>query len=132
MKYLPRLHFWVGLLGILAFLATGQYMHHVLDYLNGMADGPRLLFRSAHIYLLLTALLNLALGIYMQPSALRVHAVLHTVVSVTILLSPWAMLGGFFIGAQENTLARPLIQMNLYALFAVAIALTAHHFWRSK
>ena len=50
-----RFHLGAGLLGVLAFLATGQYHEH----LRGMDDAQRLLFRSAHIYLLLASLLNL-------------------------------------------------------------------------
>ena len=129
MKHLPRLHFWVGVLGLLAFLATGLYMHHVLNHLDGMADGPRLLFRSAHIYLMLSATLNLVMGVYRVPTARRMHPLLHYIVSTLILLSPWIMLAGFFIGAQANTLSRPLIQIGLYTLFAVAIALIVQHSW---
>ncbi len=132
MKHLPRLHFWVGVAGVLAFLATGQYMHHALNHLDGMADGPRLLFRSAHIYLLLTAILNLVMGIYLPSAVSRVRPFLQYIVSAVILLSPWIMLAGFFIGSRENTLARPMIQLGLYALFAVAVALTVQSFWRRK
>lgn len=62
------LHLALGLAGIVAFLVTGQYMDRRLDHLHGMSDGPRLLHRSAHIYLLFSALLNLVLGLYWVPA----------------------------------------------------------------
>jgi hypothetical protein len=52
-----RFHLGVGLLGVIAFVGTGQYHEH----LRGMTDAQRLLFRSTHIYLLLASLLNLYL-----------------------------------------------------------------------
>lgn len=61
-----RLHFGVGALGVVAFLLTGQYMDRWLGHLAGMADLPRMLYRSAHIYLLFAALLNLLLGLYAE------------------------------------------------------------------
>jgi len=49
-----RLHLIVGLGGVVAFLLTGQYMDRVHDHLRDMDPTPRLLFRSTHIYLLLS------------------------------------------------------------------------------
>lgn len=132
MKYLPRLHFWTGLLGVTVFLATGQYMLHVYNHLDGMADGPRMLFRSAHIYLLFTAILNLVLGIYIQPAIGRLRAILHYVISVIVLLSPWIMLAGFFFEPQGGDLARPIIRVGLYALFGVAVMLIMQNLWQRK
>src|SRR5829696_8592786 len=59
-----RLHLWIGLTGMVAFILTGQYMDRWLGHLAGVADLPRMLYRSAHIYLLLGSLLNLVLGLY--------------------------------------------------------------------
>src|SRR5262249_56697175 len=60
-----RLHLVVGLVGLLAFLASGQYMDLGYDHLRRLDDTRRMLFRSTHIYLLFAALLNLALGLYL-------------------------------------------------------------------
>lgn len=61
---MKRIHFWVGVVGMLAFVCTGQYMHIFHNHLEGMADAPRMLYRSAHIYLLLSSIINLAAGVY--------------------------------------------------------------------
>ena len=63
-RVLRRIHLVVGLAGVVLFLGTGQYMDRVHDHLRGMEDVRRMLFRSAHIYLLWSSLLNLALGLY--------------------------------------------------------------------
>ena len=123
MQSLPRLHFWVGVIGVLAFLATGQYMFHVHAHLQGMPDGPRMLYRSAHIYLLLCAILNLVVGIYLQPAQLRIPALLQYLVSAILLLSPVIMLTGFFIEPLGSDLHRPVTSLGLFALFGMAALL---------
>lgn len=60
-----RIHLIIGVAGVVAFILTGQYMDRWLGHLAGMADLPRMLYRSAHIYLLLGSLLNLVLGLYL-------------------------------------------------------------------
>ncbi|HVK08649.1 MAG TPA: hypothetical protein VM597_07715, partial [Gemmataceae bacterium] len=63
-----RLHLALGLLGVVGFLSTGQYMDRIHDHLRGMDDARRLLFRSTHLYLLFGSLLNLALGLSLAPA----------------------------------------------------------------
>ncbi len=62
------LHLLFGILGLVAFLFTGQFMDRRLDHLVGMPDGPRALYRSGHIYILFSALLNLLLVLYVVSS----------------------------------------------------------------
>jgi FtsH-binding integral membrane protein len=54
-----RAHLVVGILGVLAFLASGLDMHFRHDHLRGLDMATRLSFRSIHVYLLFSALLNL-------------------------------------------------------------------------
>jgi hypothetical protein len=132
MKFLPRLHFWTGFIGVLVFLLTGQYMFHVHDHLAGMADGPRMLYRSSHIYLLLTSIMNLLLGVYLPASRSELPSWLQNTLSVVFLLSPWIILAGFFLESQNSDLRRPVIHLGLYALFALAALLMIYGVWRRK
>ena len=61
---LKPIHFWVGVLGIILFLLTGLYMHIYLGHLRDVADGPRMVYRASHIYILLTAIINVVAGAY--------------------------------------------------------------------
>ena len=61
---MKRFHLFFGLAIIVVFLLTGQYMDRRLDHLMYLADGPRMLFRTRHIYILMAGLLNLSLGSY--------------------------------------------------------------------
>lgn len=123
MESIKRIHFWYGVLGIIAFLLTGQYMFHYLGQLQGMDDGPRMLYRSAHIYLLLASMINLATGVYLEPKTIRQGVVIQYVLSVLLLISPLLILSGFFLESQQQDLSRPLSRIGLYCLFAAAVLL---------
>jgi hypothetical protein len=59
-----RLHFILGIVFLVTFLVTGQFME-AFDK-EAMAPDLRLLMRSRHIYILFNALIHLTLGVYLQ------------------------------------------------------------------
>jgi hypothetical protein len=61
-----RIHLAAGLVTVAAFLITGQIMRHHHPPMDTLSDSTRLLFRSRHIYLLASGLVNLMLGLYLQ------------------------------------------------------------------
>jgi hypothetical protein len=115
---LRRVHLVLGIAGVVAFLATGQYMDHRWSHLRGMADAPRLLFRSAHIYLLLSSLLNLLLGIYWTPAGTGVRLGLQAIGSVLVAAGPFLFILAFFREPWLHDLARPFATWGIYASFA--------------
>jgi len=88
------LHLAIGLVALVAFLASGQYMDQAHDHLRGYDDATRLLFRSTHIYLLFAALLNLVLGLYLVAEAPGWRRWMQRAGSVLLLAAP-----GFFAAA---------------------------------
>lgn len=121
MEMLKTIHFWFGTVGIIIFLLTGQYMYHELSVLQGMEDGPRMLYRSAHIYFLLASILNLLVGAYLQPASLQTGKWMQYIISILIIIAPLFLLAGFFIEPHLEDLTRPYSKAGLYALFAVAL-----------
>ena len=62
---MKRLHLIFGVLVVLVFLLTGQYMDFQDPKVRELTDeGTRMMFRSRHIYLLLAGLINLGVGVY--------------------------------------------------------------------
>lgn len=114
---LRRLHLAWGALGIVAFLLTGQYMDRVHNHLIGQPDGVRMLFRSAHIYLLLAALMNLLLGIYGRPTQAHWARVTQTLGSLAVLAGPPLFLAAFawepWLAGLDRPWARPGIFLAL-------------------
>jgi hypothetical protein len=113
-----RLHLAVGLVGLVAFLATGQYMDRAHDHLRGMDDARRLLFRSTHIYLLFTALLNVALGLYLPPGPAGWRRWVRLLGSGLLLAAPGLALAGFFTEPWLSGLDRPYTRPVAYGSLA--------------
>ncbi len=87
---MARLHLVVGVGGIVVFLATGLYMRlQFPDAYEGDAT-MRMLFRSAHIYLLLASLMNVLAGVHRpgpSSTASRTGSVLMVLAPVLFLLA---------------------------------------------
>jgi hypothetical protein len=116
-----RLHLIVGLAALVAFLASGQYMRH--NHLPGLDDATRLLFRSTHIYLLFSALVNLTLGIYLTPAIRGWRRWLQRTGSVLILAAPPLLGVAFLTEPWLSGLARPY---SIPAIFGSLAGLILH------
>ena len=119
---MKRFHLIIGLTVVFVFLLTGQYMEYVHNRL--LPDGPRMLYRSRHIYLLLSGLLNLGIGIYFTPRQPGWRRTLQIIGSLLIVVTPGLLLAGFFVEPNrgpEKTMLAPL------GIFAVALG-TVFHF----
>ncbi|HSJ65055.1 MAG TPA: hypothetical protein VK922_14280 [Gemmatimonadaceae bacterium] len=121
-----RLHLVVGAIALVVFLATGIYMDQVHAHLVGMADAPRLLYRSAHIYLLFAALVNLLLGAYLREAERGWRRWLQRAGSVALLATPFLFLAAFALEPGLSGLlrpwARPGIELSLAGVLAHVIA----------
>jgi hypothetical protein len=113
-----RLHLIMGLVDVVAFLASGQYMGLVYDHLSGMDDATRLLFRSTHIYLLLASLLNLALGLYAVEVPAGWRRWLQRAGSLLVLAGPPLLAAGFLREPWLSGLDRPFSRPALYGTLA--------------
>lgn len=126
MKYLRGAHVITGLLAFMAFAMTGQYMELVYAHLRGMPDAPRLMFRSAHIYLLYGALINLALGAYLRPLTGTAARRLQVSGSIATLVVPVLLLVSFFAESRNYPLRRPIAVAGIYlSLLGIALHLLA-------
>ncbi len=121
MKSLRSFHFFVGVAGVFIFLLTGQFMHFVHHHLYGMEPGPRMLFRSAHIYLLWSSLLNLLLGCYMVRVHERKYKHAQTMASLAILMGPVLLCLAFFYEPHLDNFSRPFARSAVYAAFLGSI-----------
>ena len=118
---MKRIHLVFGLVLVLVFLLTGQYMEYVHN--RTLPDGVRVLYRSRHIYLLLNALINITLGLYVLYAPSGWRRSLQIIGSVLIIVAPAFLLAGFFYepprGANQTVIAP-------YGIFATAIGILLH------
>jgi uncharacterized membrane protein YozB (DUF420 family) len=106
----------VGLLTLLIFPLTGQYMRHVagVPHLDSVS---RLIFRSRHLFLLLAGVANLALS-NSQPF----HRA-QRVASALILVAPLFLVTAFFIDPARGLNSSTVFRLAMYSLWIAGILL---------
>ena len=109
-----KTHLIFGAFIVLAFLLTGQYMDKYFNHLVGMPDGPRLLYRTRHIFILLAGLLNLGIGAYITYRTERWRRVLQLIGSLQIVAASLLFLIAFFYEPNQTNLRTPLSHWGTY------------------
>ena len=108
----------IGILGIVTFVATGVWMRVTFGPIDEGVTLERMMYRSAHIYILFGSMLNLFAATQQQGSrSARVGSVL-------IALTPPVFLAAFLIEPKYTIPGRPI------CLVGVALALVGtivHH-----
>lgn len=112
---LRNLHLLIGILGIVVFLLTDQYMDRFHDHLRGMPDGPRLFYRSAHIYLLWSSLLNLVIGSYLVERTIKWARRVQFVGSILVQTGPFLLIYSFFFETHNENLTREVAKIAIFA-----------------
>jgi len=113
---MKRFHLIFGLLLVIVFLLTGQYMDKVHNHLEGMPDGPRMLYRTRHIFILLSALLHLGIGSYFRYRLERTRRILQLLGSLMITIAPLLFVVGFFQEPKMLGLYTPLSHKGMYLI----------------
>jgi hypothetical protein len=112
-----KFHLIFGVVVLIVFALTGQYMHWFYNHLYGMENFPRILFRSRHIYILLAGLVNVGIGIYFNYWYARWRKRLQIIGSVLILLSPVFLIAAFFYETAHVTFDTPFSRLGLFSIF---------------
>ena len=105
---------------VIAFLASGAYMHFRLHHLHETPDAQRMVYRASHINMLLIGALNIA-------SSRRARSVGGVAISLDRLAALLAIIAsGFFVAAFVREplyahLYRPWTRIAVYCTFAAAM-----------
>ena len=113
---MKRFHLIFGIVVIVIFLLTGQYMDKFLHHLAGMPDGPRMLYRTRHIYILLAGLLNLGIGTYFSYGVTRWRRILQYLGSGLIVAATALFIAGFFSEPKLAGLETPWSGQGIYLI----------------
>jgi hypothetical protein len=116
-----RFHFYFGIAILIVFLLTGQYMEYVHN--RTLPDGPRLLYRSRHIYLLFSGLINLSIGAYLTYRPTGWRRPMQVIGSILLTIGPALLLIGFFrepARGPEQTVVAP------FGIFITALGTLLH------
>lgn len=111
-------HLLLGIGMIIIFLLTGQYMDRYLHHLTYTPDVQRMFYRSRHIYILLSGLVNVGLGTYFSYRVERWRQVLQMLGSVLIVLASGLFVAAFIYETSVANFAAPLAGWAMYTIFA--------------
>jgi hypothetical protein len=118
---MKRVHLIFGLLVVIIFLLTGQYMDKYHNHLAGFPDGVRMLYRTRHIFILLAGLLNLGLGAYLTPRLRLGPRILQLLGSALIFTASVLFIVAFFYEPGLSDLYTPLSHWGTYTILAGTI-----------
>ena len=119
---MKKFHLIFGLLVLVVFLLTGQYMDRYHEHLMYTPDGPRMLYRTRHIFILMSGLLHLGIGSYFSFRAPGWRRILQILGSALITITPVLFTIGFFYEPNLQGLYAPLSKLGLI-LTAVGVLL---------
>jgi len=105
---MKRFHLIFGLAMLVAFLLTGQYMDRFHEHLRNMADGPRMLYRTRHIFILFSGLLHLGIGTYFRYRLDTQRRILQIVGSLLATIASVLFIIAFFYEPHLTHLYAPL------------------------
>jgi hypothetical protein len=108
-----RAHWIAGITTLAVFPLTGAYMRWIAG-VPELDDVTRAVFRSRHLFLLLAALINLALAL--APRTPRL-------ISLAALAAPALFLVAFAIEPPRGIEGGPFSQIAMYLLFLAGVAL---------
>lgn len=118
---MKKVHLIFGACVVIAFLLTGQYMDKYHHHMVGVADAPRLLYRTRHIFILLAGLLNLAIGAYFTYRTQTWRRTIQILGSLLIFAASLLYLIAFFYEPTLSNLHTPLSHWGTYAIAAGAV-----------
>lgn len=127
-----NLHRILGIIMALVFVGMGAYMQLAHNYLANVDETQLLLFRSIHIYLLLSSLVNLVLGIHYWIYPRRTLRALQNVGSTLVALAPILFLLGFFNEPWLDGVQRPFTRPGVYAIAIGSLLHVVAFYWNFR
>lgn len=110
---MKRFHLIFGLIVLVVFLLTGQYMDRYHKHLMYIPDGPRMLYRTRHIFILMSGLLHLGIGTYFFRRAQTWRRALQILGSLLITIAPVLFTIGFFYEPNLQGLHAPFSKIGI-------------------
>ncbi len=115
---MKKFHLIFGILVVIAFLLTGQYMDRFHNHMVGVPDAERLLYRTRHIFILLSGLVNLGIAAYFAYWPQPWRKVMQFLGSGLICIASLLFIAAFFYEPRLDDLDTPLSHWGTYSIAA--------------
>ena len=114
-------HLIFGILLFIVFTITGRFMRADFPDKQEIDQAFRMLMRSRHIYILFSALIHLALGIYLQIRPLMWQKAIQITGSAILTVSSILLVWAFFTETYEIHGFTTISRYGIYAALAGVI-----------
>ena len=121
---LRKSHLIVGLILLVIFPLTGAYLRYRIPHLMQDSDRFRFSMRGNHVYILLSGLIHLSLGAYLQRIQVNWLGKLQTTGSILLTFSSTIVLAAFFLEPKSG-IDRPYTS---FAMFTALAGMLLHGF----
>jgi hypothetical protein len=111
-------HLIFGVIVFVVFATTGKFMRVDFPDKDIIPQDLRLLMRSRHIYILFSALIHLALGVYLQVRPQRWRRGLQYLGSFVLVVSSGVLLWGFIVETYQLGQFSDISRNGIYLSFA--------------
>lgn len=112
------LHLIFGVLLFIVFAVTGRFMRWDFPDKEIIPPELRILMRSRHIYILFSALIHLALGIYLQISQTAWRKVLQMFGSILLISASGLLIWGFISETYHTKTFSDISRFGIYLSLA--------------
>lgn len=129
---LKKLHWYCGIILLLAFLLTDIYIHFYHDHMQGMDDVIRMQYRSIHIYILFSSLLHIMLGVFVRFSMFDLYRAIQFLGSILLFAASIFLVIGIFSETAALDLKNILINCGLYISLAGTVFMVFPQFIRKN
>lgn len=123
MKNFIRAHFLIGTVFFVLFLLTGAYMANSFPALYHGREEVRMMYRATHIYILMSALINLMAGNFLLQTTQLNLPRLRKIASLLILVTPILFCVAFVIEPPAYLIDRPV---TFWAVISLVVGVMLH------
>jgi hypothetical protein len=124
-KNMRYAHLIFGIIFFVIFLITGKFMRWDFPDKDAIPQDFRILMRSRHIYILLSSLIHIALGVYLQIHAETWRRVLQIFASVLLFAGSVLFVWAF---VYETYTTRHFSDLSRFALYTTLAGTILHLF----
>ena len=117
------LHLIFGIVMFVVFLITGKFMRVDFPDKDAIPQEFRLLMRSRHIYILLSSLIHIVLGVYLRIQTEAWRKALQIFASVLLITGSVLFVWAF---VHETYTARHFSNLSRYALYVTLLGTILH------
>lgn len=116
---LKLLYLSLGILTVLIFIATGQYLKHQYPNKAGMDLAFRAMQRSRHIFILLSGLVLAGTGTYFQSAKTRLFVIIQYIAIIILFIANALFIYAFFYEVETSFIPKtPILHYATYLILA--------------